>query len=135
MSFQEALTQQPQWVQLWSNWLFVGAFLLPLTLAFWKQGRVIALVTLIATIAMSLTTYWIFLQLGFVRLLGLGHLPFWIPLAYYFYQQIKRQDMPTWPHRILMIALATISISLIFDTIDVARYILGERDVMAKPLP
>ena len=72
-----------------------------------------------------------FNQLGYVKLLGLPHLLFWGPLLVYLWRQVKRPDMPVWPRRIIYVVMTVIAISLAFDTVDVLRYLLGERGSFA----
>ena len=65
-------------------------------------------------------------KLGFVRLLGIGHI-FWIPMLAWLIMNIhevdKRSGLSMW-----MLCLITFnSISLMIDTIDVSRFILGDR--------
>jgi len=127
MTFDEAIALQPAWVGLWLNVLLFGAFILPVALLIWKQTRITAIITVVASVAGGLATQWLFGQMGYVKLLGLPHIIVWTPLAYYLYKQITKPDMSVWPKRIMMFILATILISLAFDYVDVLRYLLGER--------
>jgi uncharacterized membrane protein YeaQ/YmgE (transglycosylase-associated protein family) len=131
MSFEQAVAQQPMWIQVWLYWLMFGAFVLPLALFIWRQSRIAAVASIVAGLLSGVLTNWIFEQYGYVKLLGLGHIPFWTPLAIYLFLQIRRGDMPMWPKRIMVIVLATLLISLAFDYVDVLRYILGERAPLA----
>lgn len=127
MTLNDAIALQPQWVQYWVTWLSFGSFALPLALLIWKQSRIPAIVTVIASGLAGAGVMWLFGQMGYVRLLGLPHIIFWAPLSWYLYGQMKREDMPAWPKRIMAVVLVTILISLAFDVVDVARYALGER--------
>jgi hypothetical protein len=60
-------------------------------------------------------------------LLGLPHLILWVPIVVFLMAQQARGDMTNWPRRIIWFIIAIICISLVFDFIDVARWILGER--------
>lgn len=131
MTFDQAIQLQPQWVQIWLNVLLFGAFFLPLTLFIWKQTRLTALVTLASSAISAFGVTWIFDQMGYVKLLGLPHIIFWTPIVFYLYRQIKRADMPVWPKRIMVVIALTIVISLVFDYVDVARWLLGERQSFA----
>ncbi|WP_298297503.1 hypothetical protein [uncultured Litoreibacter sp.] len=131
MSFEEAIALQPAWVGIWLNVLFLGAFVLPVALLFWKPSRMVAVWTLIASLLAGVSVVWMFGQMGYVKLLGLPHLILWTPLAIYLWRQIGRIDMPIWPRRIMWVILGIIVISLAFDYVDVARYILGERGSFA----
>lgn len=127
MTLSEAIAQQPQWVQYWLYVLLFGILVLPLALLIWKQTRLTAIVTIAASFIAGFGVSWIYDQLGYVKLLGLPHIILWTPLALYLYGQIKREDMPVWPKRIITAILAVFIVSLVFDYVDVARYVLGER--------
>lgn len=127
MTLAEAIAQQPQWVQYWLYVLIFGIVVLPLSLLIWKQTRLTAIITVAASVIAGLGVSWLYDRLGYVKLLGLPHIILWTPLVIYLFGQIKRQDMPIWPKRILMAVLAVFVVSLVFDYVDVARYVLGER--------
>jgi len=130
---EEAIAQQPMWLGIWLNWLFFGAFILPLALLIWRQSRLVAVLTVGVGVLAGAAVYFLYEQLGYVKLLGLPHVILWTPLAYYLFQQIKRPDMPDWPRRIIWVVLITILISLAFDYVDVIRYLLGNRTPLAMP--
>lgn len=131
MNFVEAVALQPAWVGIWLNLLLLGAFVLPITLLFWRASRMAGFWSLVAALLSGLGVTWMFNQLGYVKLLGLPHLLFWGPLLVYLWRQIKRPDMPVWPRRIIFVVMTVIAISLAFDTVDVLRYLLGERGSFA----
>lgn len=134
MTFAEAMALQPQWVQIWLNVLLLGAFILPLSFLIWRQSRVAGIVTLMASVLAAVSITWMYGQLGYVKLLGLPHIVLWTPLAIYLWRQIRRADMPAWPRRLMSVSLAIIVISLMFDYVDVARWVLGEREPVAGTL-
>lgn len=127
MTFEEAIAAQPAWIGIWLNVLLVGAFILPLALLIWRQSRLAGILVVAASVVGGVATTWLFEQMGYVKLLGLPHILVWTPAAIYLFALIRREDMPLWPRRIMIVVLATITISLIFDYTDVARYALGER--------
>ncbi|KIC36882.1 hypothetical protein [Leisingera sp. ANG-M7] len=127
MTLEEAIATQPVWVQIWVNILFLGAFVLPLALLIWKPSRLAGLVTVAASVLAAGGVYWLYGQLGYVRLLGLPHVFLWTPLVVWLWRQRMRVDMPVWPQRIILLICAVIAVSLAFDYLDVARYLLGER--------
>ncbi len=131
MTFEEAIAAQPAWVGIWLNVLLFGAFILPVSLLIWKQTRLTAVITVIASIIGAVSTAWLFGQMGYVKLLGLPHIIVWTPLVIYLYRQQARGDMPVWPRRIIWVVMTTILISLAFDYTDVARYVLGEREAFS----
>ncbi len=127
MTLDQAIALQPLWVQYWLYVVILGIVVLPLTLLIWKQTRLTALITIAASILAGLGVSKLYDQLGYVKLLGLPHIILWTPLVWYLWRQIKRKDMPEWPCRIMTLVLAVFVASLVFDYVDVARYVLGER--------
>lgn len=135
MTFNEAMALQPMWVQIWLNVLLLGVFVLPLGFLFWRQSRIAGVVTIAASLIAAFAIMWMYDQLGYVKLLGLPHVILWTPVALYLWRQIRRADMPAWPRRLMSISLAIMAISLAFDYVDVARWVLGERVAMSGTLP
>ena len=131
MTLDQAIAQQPLWVQYWLYVLIFGIVVLPLVLLIWKQTRLTAIVTVAASILAGLGVSWLYNKLGYVKLLGLPHIILWTPLVLYLLRQIKNESMPIWPKRILIIITTTFVASLVFDYVDVARYMLGERAATA----
>jgi hypothetical protein len=132
MTFGQAVELLPLWVRVWL-WIFVfGAGVLPLVLLVWQQSRKAAVVTLLADVAAGISVSWLFGQLGYVKLLGLPHLIFWTPLVWFLLREVRRADMPLWPRRILWAVIAAFVVSLAFDYVDVARYVLGERAALGS---
>ena len=134
MTFGEAVALQPQWVQIWLNFLLLGAFILPLSFLIWRQSRVAGCAAVGASLLAGVAISWMYGQMGYVRLLGLPHVVFWTPLGIYLWSQIRREDMPVWPRRLMSVSLGIIVISLMFDYVDVARWLLGEREPFAGTL-
>jgi hypothetical protein len=135
MTFEEALAQQPQWVQIWVNLMaaiLVGSFI---TLLFSRATRRDALVILLVNIPNVLLLQWMYAQLGYVRLLGLPHLIFWTPLAVYLVLRLRDPAIVAPFRQVIWLLLAMMLISLAFDYADVARYLLGERAPLTGPVP
>jgi hypothetical protein len=127
MTLSEALARQPLWVEYWNYVLVFSIVVLPLSLLLWKQTRLTAVITIAASLLAGIGVFRLFDHLGYVKLLGLPHIIVWTPLIWFLWRQIKRDDMPVWSRRIIMLVLAVFVISLAFDYVDVARYMLGER--------
>lgn len=72
--------------------------------------------------------YIIYLKLGFVRLLGLGHILTWTPFVFLcVYRLILESSSPP-EFRIWLISVSALnSFSLLLDFIDFFKYISGER--------
>lgn len=133
MTLEEAIAQQPQWVQIWLNILLLGAFVLPAVLLIWRQTRVAGIVSLIVSATAAYGVVWLYDRMGYVKLLGLPNLFLWTPLVIYLVGQFRRDDLPQIPRVLLGAVIATLLISLAFDFSDVIRYILGERVPTALP--
>jgi hypothetical protein len=127
MTLAQSIATQPLWVQYWLYILVFSIVALPIALLIWKQTRLTAVITIAASIIAGLGVSWIYDRLGYVKLLGFPHIILWTPLVWYLWQQTKRADMPIWPLRIMMVIMAMFVLSLVFDYVDVARYVLGER--------
>jgi len=118
---------QPTWVGIWLNFLLAGAFVAPFLLLIWKSSRKAGIVTLLSSVISAFCVQYIFNAMGYVKLLGLPHLVFWIPTVVFLTAQQSRGDMTIWPRRIIWLIMTVICISLAFDIIDVVRWVLGER--------
>ena len=127
MTLKQAVAAQPAWTFYWVKALGLFAFVLPLTLIFWKQSQIAGILTVTASIAGHIGLVKIYDRMGYVKLLGLPHIIFWTPLSAYLLIQILKPDMPIEPKAIMIIVLVVILISLIFDLVDLIRYISGNR--------
>ncbi len=127
MTFQEALSAQPQWIVAWVYWLGVAGLVLPLMLMIWPQSRVAGIVAALASVAAGMGVTWVFETYGYVKLIGLPHIIFWGPLVWFLLGQQRKEGMPVWPRRIIWVIIVSLSVSLVFDVTDVMRYLLGNR--------
>ena len=87
------------------------------------EARVVFGVFVISLIIMTN----IYLRLGFVRLLGMGHI-LWIPMVLWLWTRLDQTPSlnSTFEHWLIIVIVMN-TISLIMDVVDVARYIKGER--------
>lgn len=121
--FLSAMQAGPVWVYYWV--VFMGAvFMLSIPFAFKnKQARIILMATLIFAPILMMVLY---AKFGYARILGLGHIVAWSPALYMLLK--SRQDWPpktTLARKWLILTLAVMVISLVFDITDVARYVMG----------
>ena len=85
-----------------------------------------AKVVLAAFLASAALMAVIFAVKGFVRLLGIGHI-FWVPMVPWLWTRLDQVE-PGNPIGYWMVAVVALNgISLIIDTIDVVRYVTGDR--------
>ena len=82
--------------------------------------------TLAAAIAGGITMTMIFQAQGFVRLLGIGHI-YWIPQVIWFATRLDAAPPGSLFKYWMWSIIVFNSLSIIVDSIDVFRYIKGER--------
>lgn len=117
-----AILQEPWWLVAWIGWLFAinaaGLLFVSEVEARWVLGA----------LAASALAMWILYQLaGYTRLLGLSHVLFWTPLVVYLYRRLSSLVGPPLFERWMRLLLATNGLSLLIDSVDVLRYLLGDR--------
>ena len=88
------------------------------------EAKVVLGVLAVSVMIMS-AIHW---RLGFVRLLGLGHI-LWFPMIVWLWSQLDQspplaEDVKVW----MLVVMVTNGISLLIDSIDVIRYLMGERE-------
>jgi hypothetical protein len=95
-------------------------------------GRLEAVVVLVGLMLGGISQMAMFGRLGFVRLLGLGHI-WWIPMLVWLW---ARADLfaPQGAFGYWLLALFVVnSLSLLIDATDVVRYALGDRESQLGP--
>lgn len=128
--FEDAIATLPEVVRYWIMWMNITTLsslvIFAIHRATWRDAAVLLLVN----VAMVSTMMWLYAQVGFVRLLGLPHLMFWVPLVIYLIMRMRRGGLPRMALTAMLVLCATLSISLVLDVIDVVRWLLGERASM-----
>ncbi|MGK0209648.1 MAG: putative membrane protein YczE [Patescibacteria group bacterium] len=61
---------------------------------------------------------------GFVRLLGIAHI-LWIPMVIFLYKSLQKIPVETYYGKWIRLVIGVVTISLIFETIDLIRYFIG----------
>lgn len=119
------ITRQPEWVQIWMMVMTVVLVGGGLVVSF---VRVEARWVLAGFVAGGIAMLSLYSQMGYVRLLGLGHVLFWTPVLIYLLRRRDKWRMKeTWSGKWIALAAAVMTVSLVFDYTDVARWVLGER--------
>jgi len=114
------LVQQPIWVSIWLLFLMIVNFA---SVAFWNE--LLAKVILITFILSAIFMMGLYSRFGFEKILGLGHI-LWIPLLVYVLIEIPAAEGDFKSY--LIILLISITISLVFDIIDVWRYFTSPKN-------
>ena len=108
--------------QVWMGFLVSVNLVLPL----FFLGKLEAMVVLVGVIASMFIMMTLFARFGFVRLLGLGHIPWLFTVPWLWLQLGQTVDSGPFYYWLLAVVVL-VSISLVIDTVDVARYWMGER--------
>ena len=127
--FNRGMMRMPLYWQPWLLLLVTANIAIPLFFVGRFEAQLVLGIMVINVILMTLLTS----LTGFSRLMGLGHYP-WFPLLYFLWtrlDQIPADDFFGIWIRVLMIANA---LSLVIDTVDVARYLAGEREETVQGL-
>ncbi len=80
-----------------------------------------------SVIALSLIVLGLYQAFGYTRILGLGHLIVWTPLFLYLWPRRNIPSHRKWTNRFIVIFLIVNGISFALDSIDLIRYLLGDR--------
>ncbi len=122
MDFMKTMFSLPVHVRLWLGLLMMINMAVPLAFITTPEG----IVTILAAIAGVITMTMLFQAKGFVRLMGLGHI-YWVPLVIWFWTRLELAP-PGSLFRYWMWSIIILNtISIVIDTLDIVRYIKGER--------
>ena len=127
--FNWGILQMPLPWQLWLALLVSANLVAPLLFIEHVEARVVVGALLISVALMTYLTA----RFGFTRILGLGHVA-WIPLIAFLSTRLS--DIPSddafglWLRAVIALDAA----SLVIDTIDVARFVRGEREETVSSL-
>jgi len=75
---------------------------------------------------------WLFDRVGYVRLLGLGHLLAWTPVYLWILLQHRRFDTREAYGKYIRVYLVIAGISLVVDAADVLRYLAGDGELFMR---
>ncbi|GAB4024289.1 MAG: hypothetical protein Fur0010_27590 [Bdellovibrio sp.] len=111
------------WVIILSMINFIGGVMFISTF----EGKFSLFSMMGAVIVMTI----IYARYGFVRLLGLGHILFWLPFVAFCIRQLTNGTTLSATFRVWLLTVIIInSASLIIDFIDLFKFLKGERDEM-----
>ncbi len=116
------LTFPKPWVG-WVMLLMITNMVIPLFYLGTPEGKVV----LGAFVFGALLQTAIFSAKGFVRLLGIGHIA-WVPMVAWLWTRLDLAPAGSFFRYWLLATLVLVSLSLLIDAVDVARYLRGERD-------
>ncbi len=116
------LTLPKPWVA-WVMLLMMANTILPLFYLGTPEGKVVLGAFVFGAIFQTA----IFSAKGFVRLLGIGHIA-WVPMVYWLWTRLDLAPAGSLFRYWLLTTIVLVSLSLLFDAIDVIRYLRGERE-------
>ena len=129
-TFAQAISLQPQWVQIWVM-ILMATNLSAVIFLFKKHAgklslRKEAILILASFIVAAIMINIMFNQIGYSRLLGLPHLIFWTPVYVWLLVRYKniRKAAPLFSYYLIIYFIIN-AISLAFDANDVVRYFLS----------
>ena len=125
-----AIALQPAWLQTWVIVLVIVNLAAALFLVARKDGkfgvRIEALAILLSFFAAGMMMTWLYDKLGYVRLLGLPHLVFWLPVYAWLVVKFRRGEFTPPFKQYLVMYFVVAGLSLLIDFVDVVRYLIGE---------
>ena len=119
--FRTMLAMPKPWL-VWLALLMAANMAGPIVFVRTPEGRMV----LLAAMAGAAIQTAIFSSRGFVRLLGIGHLP-WVPLIFWLWPRVGQVPQNSIFRYWILSVIVLDVLSLIIDTIDVVRYISGDR--------
>lgn len=108
--------------QVWMVLLVSANMIFPL----FFLGKLEAIVVLVGVMISMIIMMNLFSKFGFVRLLGLGHIPWLFTVPWLWLRLGQTSESGSFYYWLLAVVMLD-SISLIIDTVDVTRYWMGDR--------
>ena len=122
ITFNLGVLKMPPGVKVWLLVLIAANMVVPVFFISTREAQVVILTMLASMMLMTALTA----RGGFTRLLGLGHI-LWIPLLVYLWRSLQAYPFDTGMGRWLRVLMVLNVISLGIDTVDVVRYLRGDR--------
>ena len=122
MNFMKTMMIMPIPWQVWLGMLVLANMVVPFFFIHTLEAQVVVATFIVGLVIMSV----IFSVKGFVRLLGIGHIG-WLLLVFWLWTRLDHAPADSIFGYWLMAVIVLNSLSLIIDTIDVLRYVKGER--------
>ncbi len=122
INFTKTMLIMPIHWQIWLGVLVAANIVIPFFFIHTLEAQVVSATAIVGLVIMSV----IFSEKGFVRLMGIGHIG-WLPLVIWLWTRLDHAPADSTFGYWLMAVIVLDSLSLIIDTIDVLRYVKGER--------
>ncbi len=122
INFTKTMLIMPIHWQIWLGVLVSVNIIVPFFFIHTLEAQVVSATGIVGLMIMSV----IFSEKGFVRLLGIGHIG-WLPLVFWLWTRLDHAPADSTFGYWLMAVIVLDSLSVFIDTIDVLRYVKGER--------
>ena len=122
INFTKAMMTMPLHWQVWLGLLVTVNIIAPLFFIHTMEAQIVLVTAIVGLAVMA----FIFGEMGFVRLMGIGHIG-WYPLVYFLWMSLDFAPAHSLFGYWLMTVIVLDSLSLFIDTVDVLRYAIGER--------
>ena len=126
ITFNLGLLKMPPGVKVWLLALIAANIIVPAFFISTREAQIVILTMLGSMMLMTALTAWG----SFTRLLGLGHI-LWIPLLVYLWRSLQGYPINTGMVLWLRVLMVLNTMSLGIDTVDVVRYLRGDRGELA----
>ena len=126
ITFNLGLLKMPPGVKVWLLALIAANIIVPAFFISTREAQIVILTMLGSMMLMTALTAWG----SFTRLLGLGHI-LWIPLLVYLWRSLQGYPINTGMGLWLRVLMVLNTMSLGIDTVDVVRYLRGDRGELA----
>ena len=122
IAFMKTMFSLPVPSRIWLGLLMMINMAVPLVFIKTPEG----IMTILAAMAGVITMTMLYKAKGFVRLMGLGHV-YWVPLVIWFWMRLELAPSGSLFYYWMWSIIVLNTISIVIDTIDIVRYIKGER--------
>ena len=122
MNFMKTMLIMPIHWQVWLGALVTANFVAPFFFIHTLEAQVVWVMFVVGLLIMSA----IFSMKGFVRLMGICHIG-WLPMVFWLMTRLEHAPADSIFGYWLMAVIVLDSLSVFIDTIDVLRYVKGER--------
>ncbi len=122
MDLMKTMFSLPVPVRIWLAILMILNMAVPLVFIATPEG----MATIASAMAGVITMTWLYQAKGFVRLMGIGHI-YWVPLVLWFLTRLELAEPGSLFFYWMLSIIVLNTISLVIDTMDIFRYVKGER--------
>lgn len=123
------IANEPIWLRAWVLWMVVVNLGIGIFIPF-KWNRKEAWVIGGVMIANMAFMNFLYMEMGYTRLLGLSHVIFWTPMLVWLAPRLKRYGTGNAYGLALHTVFITDAISLLIDYVDVIRWIVGDGELI-----